>query len=97
MKDEYDEKIKELIAEFTANKDDEQAKKEALAKEKQMRIEAEKRLKEQQILIERENAEREERLRLEELRFKKKKEETAALEEELEDILPKVDEANMIA
>ena len=41
--------MKKMQAEIAAKKDDEEAKKEAMEREAQMRIDAEMRLKEQQI------------------------------------------------
>jgi hypothetical protein len=68
-----------------------------MEREAQMRIDAEMKLEQAKIDLAREEAERAERLRMEELRIAKKAEENRNLETNLEGILPKVNEANMIA
>lgn len=86
-----------LQAEIAAKKNDEDAQKEAQEREAKLRIEMELKLEEERKRASEEEAKRLEKIKQEEENIKRRQAETAALEAKLEQILPQVREANLIA
>ena len=94
---EMEEMMAKLKAEVEAKKNDEDAKREAEEREMQMRIEMEFKLEQEKLQAAERERERAERIKKEEELIKLRQAENSALEQKLEEILPLVREANMIA
>lgn len=86
-----------LRAEIEAKRNDEDAKREAEEREAKMRIEMEIKMKQDKEEAERKQKEREEKIAQEEAAIKLRQAEQSALEAQLEQIMPMIREANMIA
>ena len=97
MQAEYDAKMAALNKEINAKKDDEKAQQEARDREAKLRIEMEFKLEQEKIKAAKEESERQERIRREEAAIKNRQAEFSALERKLGEILPMVNEANLIA
>lgn len=97
MREEMEEKMRALQAEVEAKKNDEDAQKEAQEREAKLRIEMELKLEQDRVDAKAEEEKRLEKIRQEEENIKRRQAETSALEAKLEQILPQVREANLIA
>ena len=97
MRQEMEEQMKKLQDEIAAKKNDEDAQKEAQEREAKLRIEMELKLEEERKRAAEEEAKRLEKIKQEEENIKRRQAETAALEAKLEQILPQIREANLIA
>lgn len=89
--------MEKLRAEVEAKRNDEDAKREAEEREAKMRIEMELKMKADQEEAIRKQKEREEKIAQEEAAIKLRQAEQSALEQQLEQIMPMIREANMIA
>jgi hypothetical protein len=94
MQKEYEEMLAKMKAEINAKKDDEAAKQEAMDREAKMRLEMEFKLEQEKLAAQKAEAERQERIRKETLAIQRRQAEFSALEAQLGDLLPKVNEAN---
>jgi len=86
-----------LKAEVEAKKNDEEAQREAQEREAKLRLEMEYKIEHEKILAAERERERQDKIRREEEMIKLRQAENSALEQKLEQILPLVREANMIA
>ena len=97
MQEEYELKMQLLNAEINAKQNDQKAKEEALEKEAKMRIEMEFQVQQQKLRSAQEEAQRMERIRREEAAIKNRQAEFSALEKKLGQLLPLINEANLIS
>ena len=86
--------LAKMKAEINAKKDDEEAKREAEEREAKMRLEMEFKLEQDKLNAQKAEADRQERIRKETIALQRRQAEFTALEAQLGDLLPKVNEAN---
>jgi len=96
MQKKYEEEMAKMKAEIDAKHNDEDAKREAEEREAKMRLEMEFKLEQDKLNAQKEEAERQDRIRREEASIKARQAEYSALEQKLGNILPLVNEANLI-